>query len=106
MPTKGSPEVDGGFPEHEIVGDDDPVLRRGTIEHSTISAADQPLLLDGSDVATPRAQAVDRRRGNVLVAEQRETEQLHAVVFSSQTCSPLRTLAAYRNAAATPSAVS
>ena len=86
--------------------DDDTALSSGTFEHLDVWPANQLFVPYGSKVETSRLQASDDVRSDVLVCQEREVERRHAVMLSSQVCSPFNASAAYRNAAARPSGVS
>jgi hypothetical protein len=62
--------------------------------------------MHGAQIAAARSEAFNDVRSDVHVCLEGEVERLHAVILSSQVCSPLSTSAASRNAAARPSGVS
>lgn len=76
------------------------------LEDFSVRPAHESLLVDGAYLSATAAEAEHHVRSQILVGKQRKLERLHAVVLSSQTCSPFSTAAAYRNAAARPSAES
>ena len=86
--------------------DDDASLTRCTFENLNIRSTNQTFFRDRAQIAAARSEAFNDVWSDVLVCEEGEVERLHAVILSSQVCSPLSTSAAYRNAAARPSAVS
>ena len=67
---------------------------------------EQMFIAVATDITAADSEPLDDVRNDVLVCEEGEIERLHAVILSSQMCSPLSASAAYRNAAARPSGVS
>ena len=98
--------ADGVAPEGQVVRDNDPVLTRGVFEELCIASTEQMFVAGAADIATADSQPLDDVRNDVFVCEEWKIERLHAVILNSQVCSPLSASAAYRNAAAKPSAVS
>jgi hypothetical protein len=82
------------------MGDDHTSLVCCAFENIDIGPANQPFLPGRPQITTACAESVDDVRSDVLVWKQGKVERLHAVILSSQVCSPLSTSAAYRNAAA------
>lgn len=105
-PDKGGSGTECGTGEGQVMRDDDTALSSRTFEYLDIWPANQLFLADGSKVETSCPQASDDVRSDVLVCQEREVERRHAVMLSSQVCSPFSASAAYRNAAARPSGVS
>jgi hypothetical protein len=85
---------------------DDASLTRCAFENLNIRSTNQAFFRGRAQVAAARSEAFDDVWTDVLVCQEGEVERLHAVILNSQVCSPLSTSAAYRNAAARPSAVS
>jgi hypothetical protein len=88
------------------VGEDDAPLRGGAFEYFDVRPANQLFVPRRSKVETSCSKTSDDVGGDVFVCQQREVERRHAVILSSQVCSPFSASAAYRKAAARPSGVS
>ena len=88
------------------MGHDDATLIGRAFEKFTIRSTNQSFVPGGSQVTAAHPKACDDVRSDVLVRKEGKVERLHAVMLSSQVCSPLSTSAAYPNAAASPSGVS
>ena len=85
--------------------DDDATLADRQFENVYIRPASELLFVGGANVAAARPKAFDHVWSDVVVGKKREVERFHAVILSSQVCSPLSTSAAYRKAAARPPCV-
>lgn len=85
---------------------DDAPLGSRAFENFYIWSTNELFLVGCPHVAVAGSKAFDDVWADVFIGEKRELERLHAVIFSSQVRSPLRTPAAYRNAAARFSEVS
>ena len=105
-PDKWATGADTGAAKSKVVSDDDPALRGGALQDVTVCSSEQVLIVRRANVKSSRAKTGDDVRADVLVSEKGEVERFHALVVSSQTCSPLSTSAAKWNAAARPSGVS
>jgi len=90
--------------EIAIVGHDDPSLPVGLAEYLGIVSASKIAIKNGTDVLAARGKISDNLRMDVLIRKQREFKDLHAEIFTSQTTSLFTASAAWRRAAANPSA--
>jgi hypothetical protein len=75
-------------------------------EYIDVRPANKLLVTHSPQIAASRSETGDDVRSDVLVCQEREVERRHAVILSSHVRSPFSASAAYRNAAARPSAVS
>ena len=85
---------------------DDASLTRCAFENLNIRSTYQLVFPRAVRRSQPRARRPSTTSGTSSLCQEGEVERLHAVILSSQVCSPLSTSAAYRNAAARPSPVS
>ena len=81
-------------------------MLNGSRKDVLVRRSGKPLVNDGPNVAAAFLETRYYARADVLVSQEGKRERLHAVILSSQVCSPLSASAAYWNAAAKPSAVS
>ena len=88
------------------MSDDDAPLVAGVVQDVCIRPTNQAFVPRGTQVTAASAKADSDGGSDVLVGKQRKIERLHAVMHSSQVCSPFRASAAYRKAAARLSGVS
>ena len=105
-PDKGCSDAYCRTAKGQVVGEDDTPLCGGAFEYFDVRPANQLFILCGSKVETSGAQTNDDVGSDVFVCQQREVERRHAVIFSSQVCSPFSASAAHRKAALRPSDVS
>lgn len=68
---------------------DDAALADRPFENVYVRSANQSLFFGCAHVAAARSKAADDIGSDVLVGQSRVFERLHAVIFSSQVCSPL-----------------
>ena len=80
--------------EGQVVGDDDAALRNGAFENYPIRLADEPFVGHCPHITAARSETSHHLRADVFIGQKRVLERLHAVIFSSQVCSPLRASAA------------
>ena len=104
--NEGGASGDRCVAEREVVGHNDSALLNGQRNHVLVRRSGEPLIDDRPNVAAAFLETRYDARADVLVSQDGERERLHAVILSSQVCSPLSARAAYWNAAARPSAVS
>lgn len=98
--------LDGGPAEGKVMREDDASLGDSSPENVSIRSANESFLGCCVHATAARSKTSDDIGSDVLIGKKRILERLHAVIFSSQVCSPLSTPAAYRKAAARPSSVS
>lgn len=84
-----------GPAEAKVVRDDNASLARRTFENLSIWPTDQTLFRSSAQVAPARSKAFNDVWTDVLICQEGKVERLHAVILSSQVCSPLSTSAAY-----------
>ena len=76
------------------------------LENILVRRPDESLVHDRPDIAAAGSKTRNDVRADVLVSEKWILKRLHAVILSSQVCSPFSAWAAYWKAAASPSDVS
>jgi hypothetical protein len=106
IPHERRARADSGTPKRQVMGDHDSALSGRTIEPIGVGPANQLLVPRCPQIAASRLETGDDVRSDVLVCQEREVERRHAVILSSHVRSPFSASAAYRKAAARPSAVS
>ena len=79
---------DGCVPESEVVRDNDAASLHGAVEDVFVRRANEAFVSHCLHVTSAISQASDNVRADVLIGEKRELERLHAVILSSQVCSP------------------
>jgi hypothetical protein len=86
--------LNGVAAERQVVRNDDAGLGSGAFEDGAISLADEPFVSYRPHITAARSETSHHFGADVFIGQKRVLERPHAVIFSSQVCSPLRASAA------------